>query len=175
LSVFAFSHSQDVVNHLYGDAPAMSGSAQGGNDLLVGGHNSDSGRLDNFLWGDAMLMAGRAKGGNDILCAGTAAPDCTVSNEMWGDGQLSGNAHGGNDTFVFKDDGLMTVGTNNVIHDFCQCQNDKIAFIDVADVQSFDDLVITQNGTSTVITAGADQVTLENFTDSMTANDFLFV
>jgi hypothetical protein len=165
----------DVVSHLYGDAQAISGSAQGGNDLLVGGDNSDSGRVDNFLWGDAMLMSDRAKGGNDILCAGTAAPDCTVSNEMWGDGQLSGNAHGGEDTFVFKDDGLMTIGTNNVIHDFSQCQDDKIAFIDVAGVKSFDDLVITQSGSSTSITAGTDQVTLANFTGFLTANDFLFV
>jgi len=42
-------------------------------------------------------------------------------------------------------------------------------------VHSFGDLVITQSRTSTIIMAGADQVTLANFTDLMTANDFLFV
>ena len=165
----------DVVNELYGDAQAMGGATQGGDDLIVGGEAVGSGRVDNFLWGDAEQLSGRAKGGSDVLYAGTAAPGCTVSNEMWGDGQLRGNALGGSDTFVFKDDGATTVGTQNVIGDFSQCQDDKVAFIDVAGVQSFDDLVITQNGTSTIIIAGVDQVTLANFTNLMTANDFLFV
>jgi hypothetical protein len=165
----------DVVNQLYGDAQVMGGATQGGDDLIFGGHAVDSGRVDNFLWGDAAQISGRAKGGSDVLYAGTAGQGCTVSNEMWGDGELSGNAHGGSDTFVFKDNGLMTVGANNLIQDFSQCQDDRIAFIDVAGVHSFGDLVITQSGTSTIIMAGADQVTLANFTDLMTANDFLFV
>jgi len=41
-------------------------------------------------------------------------------------------------------------------------------------VQSFADLVITQSGADTMIAAGADQVTLHNFTNQLTANDFLF-
>jgi len=94
---------------------------------------------------------------------------------MWGDGQLSDFAQGGTDLFVFKDDGPMTVGTHNTIQDFSQIQDDKIVFDGVVGVQSFDDLIITQSGTSTVVTAGADQVTLENFTSSLTANDFLIV
>jgi hypothetical protein len=91
-----------------------------------------------------------------------------------GDGQLSGCARGGNDQFVFKDDGLMTVGTQNFIEDFSQRQHDQIKFIDVTGVQSFNDLVISHAGTDTVITAGADQVTLHNFGGSLTAHDFLF-
>jgi hypothetical protein len=166
--------STDVVNQLYGDAQTMGGASQGGDDLIVGGHAVGSGRVDNFLWGDAAQILDRAQGGSDVLYAGTAGPGCTVSNEMWGDGELGGNAHGGSDTFVFKDDGPMTVGTSNFIRDFSQCQDDKIAFIDIAGVQSFDDLVITQSGTSTIIIAGADQVTLANFTDVMRADDFLF-
>jgi hypothetical protein len=165
----------DVVNELYGDAQAMGGATQGGDDLIVGGQAVGSGRVENLLWGDAGQLSGRAQGGNDVLYAGTAAPGCTVSNDMWGDGQLRGNALGGSDTFVFKDDGATTVGTQNVIGDFSQCQHDKIGFIDVAGVESFGDLVITQSGTSTIIMAGADQVTLANFTGVMTANDFLFV
>jgi hypothetical protein len=94
---------------------------------------------------------------------------------MWGDGQLSDFAQGGKDLFVFADDGPMTVGTHNVIHDFSQSQDDQIMFSGVADLQSFDDLTIIQSGTSTIITAGADQVTLENFTNPLTANDFLIV
>ena len=69
----------------------------------------------------------------------------------------------------------MTVGTHNTIEDFSQSQQDKIEFSGVAGVQSFADLIITQIGTSTIITAGADQVTLHNFTNALTANDFLFV
>ena len=68
----------------------------------------------------------------------------------------------------------MTVGTHNTIEDFSQSQHDQIKFVDVAGVHSFNDLVITQSGTDTVITAGADQVTLHNFTGSLTENDFLF-
>jgi hypothetical protein len=36
------------------------------------------------------------------------------------------------------------------------------------------DLIMTQSGADTVITAGADQITLHNFTNPLTANDFLF-
>ena len=133
------------------------------------------GTVTNILFGDAEFMSGSAKGGDDTLFAGTAAPGGTVINDMWGDGQLSGGAQGGKDLFVFNDNGSMTVGTNNTIEDFSQSQHDQIKFVDVADVHSFNDLVIAQSGTDTVITAGADQVTLHNFTNSLTANDFLFV
>lgn len=164
----------DVVNELYGDAFAMSGSATGGNDILTGGQNSESGQVSNFLCGDALQMSGAATGGNDILYAGNAAPGCTVINDMWGDGQLSDFAEGGQDLFIFKDDGPMTVGTQNTIHDFSQDQGDSIMFSGVEGVQSFNDLTIAQSGTSTIITAGVDQVTLENFTNVLTADDFLF-
>jgi hypothetical protein len=93
---------------------------------------------------------------------------------MWGDGLLSGCAVGGADQFVFKDDGLMTVGTQNTIEDFSQIQHDQIEFIDVAGVDSFDDLVIVQTGPDIVIVAGENQVTLRNFTGSLTEQDFLF-
>ena len=113
--------------------------------------------------------------GDDTLIAGTAAPGSTVSNDMWGDGQLSDRAQGGKDLFVFKDVGSMTVGTQNTVEDFSQSQQDKIEFSGVAGVQSFADLIISQVDTATIITAGADQVTLHNFTNPLTANDFLFV
>jgi hypothetical protein len=152
----------------------MSGSAQGGNDVLTGGNNTGSGQLDNFLYGDALSLSDCSKGGNDVLYAGTAAAGGTVNNVMWGDGFLSGGAEGGKDQFVFRDDGLMTVGTQNTIEDFSQSQHDQIKFIDVAGVQSFNDLVITQSGADTLITAGEDQVTLHNFAGSLTEKDFLF-
>jgi Ca2+-binding RTX toxin-like protein len=87
---------------------------------------------------------------------------------------LSDSAQGGTDLFVFKDVGSMTVGTNNTIEDFSRSQQDKIEFSGVAGVQSFTDLIIAQSGADTMITAGADQVTLHNFTNPLTANDFLF-
>ncbi|MER8518727.1 hypothetical protein NKH56_04825 [Mesorhizobium sp. M1076] len=165
----------DVLNELYGDAFAMSESATGGNDILTGGQNSESGQVRNFLCGDALQMSGSALGGNDTLYAGSAAPGCTVINDMWGDGQLSELAQGGRDQFIFKDDGSMTVGTQNTIYDFSQTQGDTIVFSGVEGVQSFDDLTIAQSGTDTIITAGVDQVTLANFTSSLTTSDFLFV
>jgi hypothetical protein len=153
----------------------MSGSTKGGNDTLIGGNNTGTGTVSNILFGDAQVMSGSAKGGDDTLQAGTAAPGCMVINDMWGDGQLSGCAKGGTDLFVFKDNGSMTVGTHNTIEDFSQSQQDKIQFSGVAGVQSFADLIITQGGTDTIIAAGADQVTLHNFTNLLTTNDFLFV
>jgi hypothetical protein len=152
----------------------MSGSAHGGNDVLTGGNNTGSGHVNNFLYGDALSLSNSSKGGEDILYAGTAADGGTVSNEMWGDGLLLGGAEGGKDQFVFRDDGLMTVGTQNTIEDFSQSQHDQIKFIDVTGVQSFNDLVISQSGADTVITAGEDQVTLHNFAGSLTEKDFLF-
>ena len=132
----------DVLNELSGDALAMSGSAKGGNDILTGARTAKVGQVSNFLCGDALQMSGSAKGGNDILYAGSAAPGCTVINDMWGDGQLSDFAQGGKDQFIFKDDGSMTVGTQNTIHDFSQSQADKIVFSGLEGVQSFDDLTL---------------------------------
>jgi hypothetical protein len=165
-----------VTNSLFGDAKSMSESAKGGNDTLTGGDSTGPvvGTVTNILFGDAEFMSGSAKGGDDTLFAGTAAPGGTVINDMWGDGQLSGGAQGGKDLFVFKDNSSMTVGTNNTIEDFSQSQQDKIEFSGVASLHSFADLTITQSGTDTIITAGADQVTLHNFAHLLTAHDFLF-
>jgi hypothetical protein len=169
------SGSAGVKYLFYGDAKSMSESAKGGDDTLTGGSNTGTGTVSNTLFGDAESLSDSAKGGDDTLFAGTAAPGCTISNDMWGDGQLSGCARGGTDVFVFKDVGSMTVGTNNTIEDFSQSQQDKIEFSGVAGVQSFADLIITQTGTDTVINAGADQVSLHNLANLLTANDFLFV
>ncbi|TIU79289.1 MAG: hypothetical protein E5W13_07900 [Mesorhizobium sp.] len=168
------SSGPDVQSELYGDTFAMSGSAKGGDDILTGGQNSETGQVSNLLCGDALQMSDAATGGNDILYAGNAAPGCTVINDMWGDGQLSDLAEGGQDLFIFEDDGPMTVGTQNTIHDFSQDQGDSIMFSGVEGVESFNDLTIAQSGTSTIITAGVDQVTLESFTNVLTADDFLF-
>jgi hypothetical protein len=164
-----------ISNTAFGDAQSMSGFAKGGDDTLVGGDCLGPGSVSNILFGDASSLSGFAEGGDDTLFAGTAAPNGMVSNVMWGDGSLLGGAHGGRDLFVFRDDGLLTVGTQNTIEDFSQRQHDRIEFSDVAGVDSFHDLVITHAGADTVITAGADQVTLHNFTGSLTAHDFLFV
>ena len=161
-------------NDLFGDANDLSGSAKGGNDTLIGGISSD-----NLLVGDARNMSEKTVGGDDVLIAGTAISGANdVFNFMWGDAQngLTGLATGGADTFVFKDDGSLTVGTHNQIFDFSQSQHDTIQFIDVAGVSGFGDLIFdtTTEPGSTVIHAGADQVTLFAFTGTLTANDFWF-
>jgi hypothetical protein len=170
-----------VVNVLYGDGNSLSGNARGGDDTLTGGSSSGNRRVDNYFHGDALSMSDTAKGGNDVLIAGTGNftlnPDA-VSNTMWGDAplpQMLGLAEGGADTFVFRDQGSMTVGTDNIIYDFSQSQHDKIMFIGVAGVTTFDDLTFdtaTLPG-STIIHAGADAVTLASFNDTLTAQDFL--
>src|SRR5260370_123006 len=141
----------------------MSGSAHGGNDTLTGGNNtSGGGDVSNVMYGDAGILSDSAKGANDILTAGTASAGGTVHNDMWGDGPLSGSAQGGADQFVFKDNGPMTVGTNNLIEDFSQSQHDTIEFSQVAGVTGFTDLTfdtVTLLG-DTIIHAGTDSVTL---------------
>ena len=70
----------------------------------------------------------------------------------------------------------MTVGTNNTIFDFSQSQHDKIEFIGVAGVTTFGNLsfdTVTSPG-DTIILAGADAVKLEDFTGTLTAQDFMF-
>jgi hypothetical protein len=163
-----------VENILRGDAVEMSNFATGGNDRLIGGTNTGDGQLTNLLYGDAEFLSGFSHGGNDILYAGTAVTGSTVINDIWGDGQLSGHSRGGSDQFVFRDNGTMTVGIHNTIEDFSQHQHDRIEFSGIAGVHSFRDLIIDHLGTDTIITAGADQVTLNDFKGLLTAHDFLF-
>jgi hypothetical protein len=99
---------------------------------------------------------------------------------MWGDAvQMAASAKGGQDTFMFKDtaatatSAAQTVGTQNFVEDFSLKQHDQIQFSGVAGVTKFTDLQITTNGTDTIITAGADQVTLVGFTGTLTAKNVL--
>ena len=100
---------------------------------------------------------------------------------MWGNGQIQPGSTVtlGLDTFVFKDNlaAGQTVGTHNTIEDFSQSQHDVIQFSCVAGVKSFADLAfdtMTQPG-STIIHAGADQVTLVGFAGTLAAHDFPIV
>ena len=117
----------DVVNELYGDAQAMGGATQGGDDLIVGGEAVGSGRVDNFLWGDAEQLSGRAKGGSDVLYAEPRRP---VARSAMRCGAMANCAAMLLEVryVVFKDDGATTVGTQNVIGDFSQCQDDTGRF-----------------------------------------------
>jgi hypothetical protein len=163
-----------VENFLYGDALGIDNAGPGGNDKLTGGNASGSGTVNNTLMGDA-AQSYSAKGGNDTLTAGSYSGGGSVRNDMWGDMQLLlGSATGGHDKFVFKGD---FVGTQNYIYDFHQSQFDKIEFSGVTGVTSFSDLTIAHSGLDTVITAGADQVTLvsyDNTAHPLAASDFLF-
>jgi hypothetical protein len=125
-------------------------------------------------------MSDSTRGGNDTLIAGTQSGTGTVVNYMWGDAAtMAATAKGGQDTFVFKDNiaAGQTVGTQNFVEDFSQTQQDHIEFSGVAGVRKFADLSFdtTTNPGSTIIHAGADEVTLVGFTGALTAKDFLFV
>ena len=146
-----------MTNVLYGDAYEMFGKAQGGDDTLTGGNNASiAGFVSNALYGDAYSMSYTTKGGNDVLIAGTASAGSTVNNQMYGDGGMTGLATGGADTFVFKDNGVMTVGTNNQIYDFSQSQHDHIQFSGIAGVYGFGNLTFDTKTIpgSTIIHAG---------------------
>ena len=174
--------SGSTANYLSGDVGGatttgtMSDKTSGGDDTLIGG-KAIAGHVDNFLVGDAQIMTDSAKGGNDTLIAGTQSGG-TVANYMWGDAAtMATTTSGGKDTFVFQDNGSSTVGTQNFVEDFSQAQKDKIEFSHVANVASFSDLHIAQVGADTVVNAGADQVTLvayDNTVHQLTASDFVF-
>ena len=118
-----------------------------GNNTLIGGNNSGGGTVTNFLIGAALSMKDSAHAGDNTLIAGTAAAGSTVSNDMWGNAQIidgifingsndipsSSKVTLGQDTFIFKDTGTQTVGTQNFIHDFSQSQHDVIEFAGVFD------------------------------------------
>ena len=127
------------------------------------------------MYGDAAILSDSARGGDDILTAGTASAGAIVHNVMWGDG-VGSASQGGADQFVFRDNGPMTVGTNNRIEDFSQSQHDTIEFSQVAGVTQFRDLVFDTETTpgSTIIRAEDDRVTLVGVTGTLTAHDFLF-
>ena len=77
---------------MFGDADVMSGSARGGDDMLV------RGRADNYMIGDANSgLSGNARGGNDTLIGGYDA-----GNNVFGDAaaSMSDNARGGDDTLI---------------------------------------------------------------------------
>lgn len=167
-----------VDNFLFGDAVDMSGNAKGGNDVLTGGNSTGTGAVQNIMFGDASAMSDA--GGNNILIAGTQSHLGSVLNEMWGDAQImSASSRGGHDAFIFKDNSAtgQTVGTHNYVEDFSQSQHDVIEFSGVAGVTSFANLSLDTTTTpgSTIIHAGADQVTLAGFTGTLTAHDVLIV
>ena len=184
---------------------ALDGGA--GNDLLLGGTDNDtmSGGIGNDIYwlneiGDIIVEnSGEGTDAVNVFVSGyTLAPNV---DDGWlvapGGGTLTGNGlanmlngsagadllngaggndtlngYGGNDTFVFA--GAFG---SDFVNNFHQGE-DTIEF-QVAGVSDFDDLVITDTATGTVIstTVATDTVTLVGFHDPLTpltASDFLF-
>jgi Ca2+-binding RTX toxin-like protein len=118
LTVVVNGDPSSVSTGLYGDAPSMSGSAHGGNDVLNGGARVDS------LYGDAGSYApsapGSITGGRDVLDGGGG------NDRLWGGPN--------NDSFVFKtgsgmdvindfDQGNLAVGSTAHEHDVINVQD----------------------------------------------------
>ncbi len=153
------------INSMCGDAELMKGGAIGGNDLLIGGDNHESG---NLLFGDAYFADEAAVGGNDRLVSGGA------SEVIFGDFCIftSANAFSsilfGNDTFVFKID-----NGGDVISDFGYGK-DKIEISGIAGIDDFSDLVINQiDGSSVIQLSEDDSVTVMGVLN-LTAENFIF-
>jgi hypothetical protein len=104
------------VNTLIGDASTMSGSAQGGNDTLIGGNNSGSflvfpTQVSNELIGDARAMSDSTQGGNNTLIGGnnSGGSGSVVDNVLVGAAdRMFGSAHAGNNTLIA---GTATAGS----------------------------------------------------------------
>jgi hypothetical protein len=98
LDSFFFGLDDDPANDLFGDVTgSLSDSAQGGNDILVGGDNSTN-RLDGDSGGSFVGLIGDARGGNDILIGGGNS-----TNELYGDARgpmTDGAPQGGNDILI---------------------------------------------------------------------------
>jgi Ca2+-binding RTX toxin-like protein len=90
----------------------MSGSAQGGNDILtLTATSSSSGfQPNNNLIGDASVMSGSAQGGDDTLTAINSGSNSRSS--LSGDASsMSGSAQGGDDTLTATDSGIGSSAT----------------------------------------------------------------
>ncbi len=180
-----------VGDALYGDALTLSGTARGGNDWLDAGPGMDTltgdsvyirgqarggndllsgGRGDDALFGDSFEILDEAHGGRDLLVGGAG------NDQVWGDAQIMGNgALGGRDIFVF------TAGFgNDRIGDFRQGE-DRLLLAGLG-VDGLKDLSITQGlpgppgeiGT-VIAVAGHGTITLENFSGTLLASDFLLI
>ena len=162
-----------AINHLYGDAYAMSGWTQGGDDRVAGG-GVYPGSV-NHLYGDAYHMSGHARAGNDTLITGRFA-----RNEMWGDAAMIEGRHveTGCDTFV-----ITYLSGQNTIHDF-EHGKDVIDLRDYAShgIHEFSDLAQYQTGTSSYTFHQSGGISSPLVVNSLTvlgdqalsASDFLF-
>ena len=128
-----------------------------GNDRLTGGDSGD------VLEGDA---------GNDILTGGPGGdvleggPGGDVLEGGPGNDTLTGGAD--DDSFVFNSgDG------NDVITDFSKTEGDDID-LQYMNLTGFNDLTITKGASDTVISVDDISITLQDFTDTLVAGDFIF-
>ena len=149
-----------------GTVIGMLGQARGGNDVLIAGDFSadaedyGSGLNFNILIGDSVKMSDFSVAGRDRLISGSA------TDRMWGDAQSAGSGvTTAADTFVFNPD-----SGNDTIFYFRHGDHDRI---DVS-AYGFDqlaDMVITGN---VIGFSGGNGVTLDGFTGTLTAADFIF-
>ena len=168
-----FIGSTNTSNHFYGDAGGnMSGHAQGGDDLAVlpgsEGPSAGPGTFNiDIAFGDALTMSGNAVGGKHTLTGGDTSGSGDMHYQLFGDAEsMSESAKAGNDTLT----GGNNAGTGTV---------SNVLFGDAefmsGSAKGGDDTLIAGTAAPGSTTAGTDQITLHNFTGSVTANDFLFV
>jgi hypothetical protein len=160
------------INLAYGDALAMSGNVHGGNDKLVGGDDATScfGRhLRQHTGRRCAEHVGWAVGGNDKLVSGTG------NDDMWCDAQfISGNAKGGNDTYVFN----FSNGRDK-IEDFGEIGssilgNDQID-VSALGIENFNQLHISAfYPTTHAITFSSGNDVVVHSQIALTSHDFLF-
>jgi hypothetical protein len=150
---------------LVGDAPSMSGSAHGGNDVLKAGSSDDS------LFGDAQSYApsapGSITGGKDVVNGGA------------GNDQLSGGPN--NDTFVFNlgsgNDAITDFNKGNLAVGSTAQEHDLINVVDYGFTSwaALSSLISDDGqGNAVLHLTGTDTVTLEGVhTAALYATDFI--
>ena len=173
----------DIIDYATSDAAltanlttmTFSGGHAGGDTYIsiegvAGGNGADS------LTGSTAANVLEGRGGADVISGGGGNDVITGGA---GNDTLSGGAAG--DRFVFIDEAVDLIGFStpialgtDTITDFAN-GSDRIDFRGHSVVTGFADLNITQSGTNTIITVGADSIIVQNVSMALIdAGDFLF-
>ncbi|MEM8852882.1 MAG: hypothetical protein AAGD34_04220 [Pseudomonadota bacterium] len=165
---------------IVGDAGGILQDGEGGDDRIYGGNGNDS------IWGDAFSFF--ADPSDDEAIAHAAATESAIAgddfisggrgnDEIYGDGAVDGSLliETGADTFYFGERSGL-----DIIFDY-EPGKDILWLGGYGNIDSFDDLIITDNGTDTTIDLGAsngdaadrNMVTLIAVTE-VSAADFQF-
>jgi hypothetical protein len=139
-----------AINYLYGDAYIMEGKAKGGADKITGGSNGST----NYIYGDAYSMQGKVQGGNDIIIGGLNA-----KNIIYGDAYtLSDGAKGSDDDISLANNLSLVLDPINALYADGTIKN----FTPVLNMKIQDNKLIGDADSITNSSSGIDSISIGN-------------